>query len=162
MNTILYEVVKTVGLPAGHLGEGMPDALYEGTLIKGHRIEEFLDRLQTMEAVRPHTDQSASEEVLTAPKGDAVTPPAPATSGESTAPADAGLSSKTKAELTALAESLGIEVPKSATKDAIIALIEAKQAEPAPTSPAPDAGATSNGNSDLDLSDVAGVSNAGA
>jgi hypothetical protein len=150
MNTILYEVKNTVGLPAGHLGDGMPNALYEGSLIKGHRIAEFLDRLTEHGAVAPHIDQSAAESILDSPTGGAVVVPA-----QSASPAvENGLASKTRAELATMAQDLGLTFAGNATKAAIIALIEAHQASEQATPAQP-----ANVVDDLDLSDVAGVSN---
>lgn len=146
MNTILYEVKHAVGLPAGHLGDGMPNALYEGSLVKGHRIGEYLDRLLELGAVVPCIDQSAAESILDVPLGNAVTVP----TQQGNAVADAGLESKTRAELAAMAQDMGLTFAGNATKATIIGLIEAHQAGEAPAAPAVD---------DLDLSDVTGVSN---
>lgn len=64
-----FEVIKTVGLPANTLGQGL-SALFIGSVVEGSRIAEFQDRLMEMEAIRPAIDQSIAENILTEPNVD--------------------------------------------------------------------------------------------
>lgn len=154
MNQVLYEVKDTVGLPTGHLGAGNPDALFIGTLIKGHRIEEFLPRLTEFGAVAPAANQNQPENILSAPNASG-NPVVEGTSEQRANAATAaasgtsqGVASMTAAELRAKAEEMGIDVPARATKAEVQALIDAKVAE-------------TEGSGDEDDEPVQGVANGG-
>lgn len=127
MNTILYEVIDSVGLPAGHLGPGNPDALYIGTKIRAHRIEEFLPRLTELKAIQICQDQDQPEVILATP-GSAGVPIAEAGSPvDASKPAggtSGGVATMTAAELRAKAELLGVAVPRGANKAEVQALID--------------------------------------
>jgi hypothetical protein len=135
MNTILYEVKDAVGLPTGHLGAGNPDALYAGSLILGHRIEEFIPRLVELGAIAPAANQNQPENILSVPNanGNPVVESAPMSNEQRVAEATGGSSkqgvaSMSAADLRAAAEGMGIDVPTRATKAEIQALIDAKVA----------------------------------
>lgn len=130
MNTILYEIKDTVGLPAGHLGDGKPDALYIGSFVRGHRIDEFIPRLTEIGAIAPAMDQSQSEIILDQPNGLGGT--ITGTSAERGAaatvaatPPNLGVASMTVAQMKTKAEELGIEIPRGANKADIQTLIDA-------------------------------------
>jgi hypothetical protein len=127
MNTILYVAIDTVGLPAGHLGAGNPDALYIGSRIRGHRIADFLPRLTEMKAIEICQDQNLPELILASP-GSVGMPIAeagsPVGASQPSGGTSGGVATMTAAELRAKAESLGIAVPTRANKAEIQLLID--------------------------------------
>ena len=70
MSELIYEVVEHVGLPTGHLGPGMPPALYVGSRVKESRISDFISRLTNLGSIRVAQDQKGGEAILTAPDSD--------------------------------------------------------------------------------------------
>jgi len=175
MNTILYAVIKTVGLPTGQLGPGMPEALFEGSLVKGHRIEEFLPRLTAMEAIQIAPDQSAEESILKTPKGEPIAVAEPEKPTTPAAPIDP-LGHLNKPGLLAIFAQMGKEPPKDAKKQDLLDILrqyaedddedeaEAKPVTPTtgPATGAATAEGTGKLGDPLDLSDVQGMTNRGA
>lgn len=158
MNNVLYDVKHEVGLPAGTLGEGLPDVLYSGSRVLGWRIKEFIERLIETGSVVVSPDQSQSEQILLQYLSEPVAFPDSKDSKASDVKVEAEIKIEdlTVAQLRDLAAQVGVEIPRNANKATIMQLIEDKQAEIAKEKETANGSPVAPDANGVDLSDVSG------